>query len=433
MTLDRVDLSQDQMPRNWYNILPDLPEPMPTFKEPVDGPPSIENLKNLFTKAALDLEFSDKRWIKIPQEVLELYLRTGRPRPLYRARRLEKYLKTSARIYYKREDLAPTGSFKMNTTIPQTYYALKEGYREISVYTGAGQTGTAAAYAAALLDIKCTIFWVRHAYNLKPDRITYNKMLGANVIESPSNKTETGRSYYRRDPNHPGNLVLATAESFEYALKKDDAIATWGSRMNHVIIHQSIIGLETKKQLELIDERPDVLISCVGGGSNFSGLTFPFIKDHLNKKLEGVRFLGVESEVAPKLTRGTYRYDFAESSKMTPMMKMYTMGVDTPLPTIRAEGIRTNSISPALSLLRSEGIIEAVSYPADEVAVFEAAKTFLEVEGVLVAPETSYAVRAAMDQAIEARRKKEEKVIVVNLSGSGYLDLKAYGEVLKDL
>ena len=183
----------------------------------------------------------------------------------------------------------------------------------------------------------------------------------------------------------------------------------------------------------MIDERPDVLISCVGGGSNFSGLTFPFIKDRLATKLEGVRFLGVESQVAPKLTRGTYRYDFAEASKMTPMMKMYTMGVDTPLPTIRAEGIRTNSISPVLSLLRSKGIIEAVSYPADEVAVFEAARTFLEAEGVLVAPETSYAVKAAMDQAIEARKKEEERVIVVNLSGSGYLDLKAYGEVLQGL
>ncbi len=428
-----ITLSADDMPKEWYNIVPDLPEPLPPAKDPETEPSRIALLPKMYTKTCLELDASKERWIKIPEEVWNLYVHIGRPRPLYRATRLEQYLKTPARIYYKREDLAPTGSFKMNTTIAQAYFASKEGVTRLAVETGAGQTGTAFAYSAKVFGLKCTIYFVRFAYKLKPDRVTFMKMLGAEVLESPSDRTEIGRKYLREDNQHPGSIGIATAESLEDAIGREDTVATVGSSRNHVLLTQTIIGLETKRQLESINEKPDVMISCVGGGSNFYGFIAPYMRERLEGRVKDVRFLAVESEAAARLTNGEYRYDFTEPSKTTPLAKMYTLGVDTALPLIRGEGIRSTGTAPILSLLRKRGLIETVAYPKDEIAVFEAARTFLLVEGFLVAPESAYAVKAAIDEAIKAKEKNEEKVIAFNISGMGYLDFQGYREVLKDL
>ncbi|MFQ5819744.1 MAG: TrpB-like pyridoxal phosphate-dependent enzyme [Candidatus Heimdallarchaeota archaeon] len=428
-----VNLPVDDLPREWYNIVPDLPESLPPAKDPKTGPSLKALLPKMYTKMALELDKSTERWVKIPEEVLDIYIQIGRPRPLYRATRLEEYLKTPARIYYKREDLAPTGSFKMNTTIAQTYFAAKEGIQRLAVETGAGQTGTAFAYSAKVFGLKCTIYFVRFAYNLKPDRATYMKMLGAEVLPSPTNKTEIGKKYLETDPEHPGSIGIATAESLEDARNRDDTVATVGSAKNHVLLTQTIIGLETQKQFVSIDETPDVMISCLGGGSNFYGFIAPFLRDRLMGKMPDIRFLAAESEAAPRATKGEYSYDFAEPSKSTPMSKMYTLGVDTPLPLIRGEGIRSSGTAPILSMLRHKGIIDAIAYPTDEKAVFEAARIFLQTEGFLIAPESAYGVRAAIDEAIKAKKNNKEIIIAVNISGMGYLDFQGYREVLTDI
>ncbi|MCJ7505864.1 TrpB-like pyridoxal phosphate-dependent enzyme [Candidatus Bathyarchaeota archaeon] len=428
-----VNLSIDEMPKEWYNIVPDLPEPLPPAKDPEEGPSRIKQLENFYTKTSLELDASKERWIKIPEEVWELYVHVGRPRPLQRALRLERYLKTPARIYFKREDLSPTGSFKMNTTLAQAYFAAKEGVSRLAVETGAGQTGTAFAFSSKIFGLQCTIYFVRFAYNLKPDRATYMKMLGAEVLSSPTDRTEIGRTFLKKDPKHPGSIGIATAESLQDAASRDDTVATVGSSKNHVLLTQSIIGLETKKQLDSIDEKPDVMISCIGGGSNFYGFICAYLKERLDGRLKTVRFLGAESGASPRLTKGEYRYDFTEPSKSTPMAKVYTLGVDASLPLIRAEGIRSSSTAPILSLLRSKGMIDTRVYAIDEKDVFEAARTFLQVEGFLVAPESAYAVRAAIDEALEAKKKNEEKVIVFNVSGMGHVDFQGYREVLKDI
>lgn len=428
-----VNLSIDEMPKEWYNVVPDLPEPLPPAKDPEEGPSRIEQLENLYTKTSLQLDASKERWVKIPDEVWDLYVHVGRPRPLQRALRLERFLKTPARIYYKREDLSPTGSFKMNTTLAQAYFASKEGISRLAVETGAGQTGTAFAFASKIFGLQSTIYFVRFAYNLKPDRATYMRMLGAEVLPSPTNRTEIGRAFLKKEHEHPGSIGIATAESLEDAGSREDTVATVGSSKNHVLLTQSIIGLETKKQLDLIDEKPDVMISCVGGGSNFHGFICAYLKERLEGRLKDVRFVGVESAGAARLTDGEYRYDFTEPSKSTPMAKVYTLGVDTRLPLIRAEGIRSTSTAPILSLLRNKGMIDTRVYPIDEKVVFEAARTFLQVEGFLVAPESAYAVRAAIDEALEMKKRNEEKVIVFNVSGMGHIDFQAYREVLGDI
>jgi len=433
MEPNAINLSIDELPKEWYNIVPDLPEPIPPAKDPDEGPSRIKQLENFYARTSLQLDASKDRWIKIPEEIWDLYVHVGRPRPLQRALRLERYLKTPARIYYKREDLSPTGSFKMNTTLAQVYFSAKEGLSRLAVETGAGQTGTAFAFSSKIFGLQCTIYFVRFAYNLKPDRATYMRMLGAEVIQSPSNRTEIGRTFLRKDPNHPGSIGIATAESLQDAASREDTVATVGSSKNHVLLTQSIIGLETKKQLESIDEKPDIMISCVGGGSNFYGFISAYLKERLDGRLKDVRFLGVESAASPRLTKGEYRYDFTEPSKSTPMAKVYTLGVDTPLPLIRAEGIRSTSTAPILSLLRNKRIIDTRVYAVDEKDVFEAARTFLQVEGFLVAPESAYAVRATVDEALEAKKRNEEKVIVFNISGMGHLDFQGYREVLKDI
>ena len=376
----------------------------------------------------LKQESSDQRWIPIPEEVRDLYIQAGRPRPLYRARRLEKSLGLkNTRIYYKREDLSPTGSHKTNTALAQAYFAAKEGKDTLVTETGAGQWGTALSYAARLLDRECVVFWVRSVYDWKVDRRTLIKLFGATVHASPSKETEIGRKILAKTPKHPGSLGIAVSEGMEYTEKREGRVYCLGSVLNHVLMHQSIIGLETMKQFEMVDDEPDLIVACLGGGSNFGGIALPFVGEVLKEKRE-CEFLAAQSMAAPNLVKGEYRYDFGDVGEHTPLLMMYTLGHKIEMPPIKADGLRYHGAAPIVSLLRHLGIVKAKAYPADEKAVFQAAKIFLRSEGWLIAPESSHAVRAAIDEALENEQTGEEKVICMNISGHGFLDIPAYRE-----
>jgi len=424
----QVSLPVDELPRYWYNILPDLPEKLP---EPLDEDGRLEKLKDILIPQCLMQEYSSERWVKIPEEVWELYIRAGRPRPLHRAVGLEKILKTPARLYYKREDLSPTGSHKVNTALAQVYYAAESGFSRVVTETGAGQWGTAVAYAASLMGLRSTIYWVREAYEWKPERRRFMKLYGAEVLASPSDRTEFGRRMLKSDPNHKGTLGIAISEAAEDALKHPDTIYPVGSVLNYVLMHQTIIGLEVVKQLEVIGEVPDVMIGCLGGGSNFGGFTLPMIGKVLRREVDKkIRFMAAQSEAAPNLVKGVYQYDFPDTAQILPRIKGYTLTHSFIMPTIWAEGLRYHMASPIISYLKSIGLVEAVAYPKDEKAVFEAARMFIQAEGFLPAPESSYAIRAMIDEAVKAKETGEEKVIISNVSGHGFLDLEAYSRVL---
>ena len=430
MYKNQIRLSVDDLPTEWYNILPDLPEPLPPPKEPEEGPSRMEFLSKTMIGECLKQEFSDQRWIPIPEEVRELFVQAGRPRPLYRAKRLERYLKLkTTRIYYKREDLSPTGSHKTNTALAQAYFAAREGKDTLVTETGAGQWGTALSYAARLMGLNCVVFWVRSVYDWKVDRRTFMKLFGASVYASPSEKTKFGREIQSKYPNHPGSLGIAVSEGLEYTEEGEGRVYCLGSVLNHVLLHQSIIGLETIKQFEMVDDEPDLIVGCLGGGSNFGGITLPFIGEVLKGKRE-CEFLASQSMAAPSLVKGEYRYDFGDVAGHTPLLKMYTLGHQTEMPPIRADGLRYHAAAPIISSLRHHKIVKATSYPTDEKAVFEAAKIFLQSEGWLIAPESSYAVRATIDEALKNEKKGEEKVICMNISGHGFLDMLAYKEKL---
>lgn len=350
---------------------------------------------------------------------------------MYRAKRLEKHLKLQkVRLYYKREDLSPTGSHKVNTALPQAYYAAKEGKTTLVTETGAGQWGSALSYAATLMGQKCVVFWVRAVYNWKTDRRTLMNLLGAEVYASPSRETTVGRQLLSQNPVHQGSLGIAVSEGLEYAEAHESSVYCLGSVLNHVLIHQSIIGLETIKQFKLADDSPDLIVGCLGGGSNLGGIALPFAGEVLQKKRK-CEFLAAQSEAAPNLVEGEYRYDFGDVAEHTPLLKMYTLGHKTELAPIKADGLRYHAAAPLMSLLRNQNLLKAVAYPANEKAVFEAARTFLQTEGWLIAPESSYAVRAGIDEALKAEKAKEEKVICMNISGHGFLDLQAYKEKLQ--
>ncbi len=333
------------------------------------------------------------------------------------------------RLYYKREDLSPTGSHKVNTALAQAYYAAKEGKNTLVTETGAGQWGSALSYAASLMDLDCVVFWVRAVYNWKPDRRTLIKLLGADVHASPSSLTDMGRSLLAKDPNHPGSLGIAVSEGLEYAEDHDKSVYCLGSVLNHVLIHQSVIGLEAIRQFELVDDSPDLVIGCLGGGSNFGGIALPFAGEVLQKKRK-CEFLAAQSEAAPNLVKGEYRYDFGDMAEHTPLLKMYTLGHQADMMPIKADGLRYHAAAPLMSALKHHNILKAVAYPANERAIFEAARTFLQTEGWLIAPESSYAVRAGIDEALKAENASQEKVICMNISGHGFLDLQAYKEKL---
>jgi len=424
----QVILTQEEMPRQWYNILPDLPEPLPPPKDPETGESRIKALPEFLLGECLKQEFSNERWIDIPEELLDLYFQAGRPRPLFRAVNLEKRLDTPARMYYKGEFYSPTGSHKVNTALAQAYYAKKERYERLTTETGAGQWGTALAYGASLTGLKCTVYWVRAVHNWKNDRRGFMQLLGAEVYASPSNKTEVGKKLWGKNPNHPGSLGIAISEGIEDAKKDKRAIYCLGSVLNHVLMHQTIIGLETKKQFEKFDDYPDVVISCLGGGSNFGGFALPFMHDLL-KEGKKIKFVAAQSQAAPNL-QGEYKYDFADHGELTPLLKMYTLGHTKDMPPIKGDGLRYHGCSPIISLLRDKGYIDTVAYPQDEKEVFEKAKVFIQVEGFLPAPESAYSVACAIDEAMKCKKTGEKKVIAFNISGHGFMDIPGYREVL---
>lgn len=427
---NQISLPLDELPKKWYNVAADLSEPLPPPKEPENGPSRMEFLGRTMVGECLRQEKSKERWISIPEEVRELYIQAGRPRPLYRARRLERQLGLKKiRLYYKREDLSPTGSHKVNTALAQAYYAAKEGKTSLVTETGAGQWGSALSYAARLMGLKCVVFWVRAVFNWKNDRRTFMKLLGAMVHASPSKETKVGRELSAKNSNHPGSLGIAVSEGLEYASEHEGSVYSLGSVLSHVLIHQSVIGLEAIEQFKLVDDEPDLIVGCLGGGSNFGGIALPFAGEVLQGKRE-CEFLAAQSEAAPNLVKGEYRYDFGDVVGHTPLLKMYTLGHQAEMVPIRADGLRYHAAAPLVSALRHSGVVKAVAYPADERIVFEAARTFLQAEGWLIAPESAYAVRAGIDEALRTKRDGEEKAILMNISGHGFLDLEAYRDKL---
>lgn len=424
----QISLQPEEIPTQWYNILPDLPEPLPPPKDPEEGPSRIQNLPQLLIGECLKQEGSTDRWIDIPQELLELYIQAGRPRPLFRALSLEREIGTPARLYYKAEFYSPTGSHKVNTALAQAYYAKQEGYERLTTETGAGQWGTALAYGARLLGLRCTVFWVRAVYNWKSARRRFMQLLGAEVLASPSHKTESGRKLLEKDPNHPGSLGIAISEGLEDSGADKKAVYSLGSVLNHVLLHQTIIGLETKRQFELSGEYPDMVISCLGGGSNFGGFALPFVGDVLTQGKK-ITFIAAQSKVAPNL-QGKYEYDFADHAEITPMLKMYTLGHKLEMAPIKGDGLRYHGCSPIISLLRHLGYIETIAYPQNEKYVFDRAQLFLQTEGFLPAPESAYSIACAIDEAYKCKERNEEKVIAFNISGHGFMDMEGYGEVL---
>ncbi len=390
------------------------------------GPDSI--LFKIFPKELLRQETSTERWIPIPEEVREIY-RMWRPTPLFRARRLERMLKTPARIYFKYEGVSPTGSHKPNTAVAQAYFNMREGIERLTTETGAGQWGSALAFGCAMFDMKATVYMVRVSYDQKPHRRTLMELFGAEVYPSPSTNTEFGRRILKEDPDNPGSLGIAISEAIEDSLRDEKAKYSLGSVLNHVLTHQTVVGQEAKKQLEALDEYPDVVYGCIGGGSSFSGLFWPFYYDKVaGKAPKDVRFVAVESTACPSVSKGVYMYDHGDTARLTPLMKMHTLGHDFIPPPIHAGGLRYHGMAPTLCLLANEGIVEVEAY--NQVEVFEAASMFVRAEGILPAPEPAHAIRAAINEALRCRKTGEEKVILFLLCGHGHFDMMGYRKFL---
>jgi tryptophan synthase beta chain len=424
----RASQREEILPERWYNIVPDLPEPLPPPRRPDGSIISPKDLEAIFPRALIEQETSTERWIPIPEELRRIYLEMGRPTPLFRARRLEEALGTPARIYYKYEGVLPTGSHKINTALAQAYYNKLEGTRRLTTETGAGQWGSALALAGAVFGLKVRVYMVRVSYEQKPYRRIVMQTYGAEVVPSSSPYTEAGRRILEEDPNNPGSLGIAISEAIEDAVKNPDTKYSLGSVLNHVLLHQTVIGLEAKRQMEELGEYPDVVIGAVGGGSNYAGLAYPFVADRLAGKTE-TRFVAVEPRAAPSMTRGEYRYDYGDTAGLTPLLKMHTLGHRYIPPPIHAGGLRYHGVAPTLSILVKHGIVEPVAYRQTE--VFEAAVFFARTEGIIPAPESAHAVKAAIDEAVKAKKENEEKVILFNLSGHGLLDLKGYQDYLE--
>ncbi len=415
----KILLSERDLPKAWYNVQADLPKPLPPVIRPdTKKPIGPEDLAPIFPMGLIEQEVSPKRWVEIPEEVKQV-LSLYRPTPLHRAYNFEKALGTRAHIYYKNESFSPPGSHKPNTAIAQVYYNKKEGVKRITTETGAGQWGSALAFACKMFDVGCTIYMVKVSYEQKPYRRLLCQSWGAEMYPSPSSKTNFGRKVLEQDPDCPGSLGIAISEAIEDAATHDDTKYSLGSVLNHVLMHQTVIGLETEKQLHLIGEKPDVMIGCVGGGSNFAGLILPFIP----RKLDGekIRFVAVEPQSCPTLTKGLYKYDFGDTACTTPLLKMFTLGHTFIPPGIHAGGLRYHGAAPIVSHLLDLGLIEAVAYHQTE--CFQAGVLFARTEGFLPAPETCHAIKAVVE---EAKNAEDGKVIVFNYSGHGLLDLAAY-------
>jgi len=420
----KIFMCEDEMPRQWYNVMADLPTPLdPPLHPATQKPVTPDDLKAIFPMELIRQEMSPDRFIDIPEEVLDI-LRLWRPSPLYRAHRLEKALKTPARIYYKWEGVSPPGSHKPNTAVPQVYYNMKEGIERIATETGAGQWGSALAFATMLFGLQATVYMVRSSYTQKPYRKSMMQVWGAECIPSPSTKTNSGRAVLEKYPDTPGSLGIAISEAVEDAATHDNTNYSLGSVLNHVCLHQTVVGLEAREQMASVEAYPDVVIGCVGGGSNFAGVSFPFAGDKLTGKHPDVDIIAVEPASCPTLTKGLFTYDYGDVAGLTPLLKMYTLGHDFVPPSIHAGGLRYHGDSPILSRLVHDGVIRAVSYHQNE--VFEAAQTFARTEGIIVAPETSHAVKSVIDEALKCRQSGEVKTILFNCSGHGNFDMSAY-------
>ncbi|MCS7234315.1 MAG: TrpB-like pyridoxal phosphate-dependent enzyme [Synergistetes bacterium] len=425
----KVWLSKEEMPKRWLNISPYLPKPLdppldPQTREPI----SPEKLLAIFPEPIIAQEVSSDEWIDIPEEVLKVYT-LWRPTPLVRAENLEKYLGTPAKIFYKHEGVSPPGSHKPNTAVAQAYYNKISGVKRLTTETGAGQWGSSLAFATQFFGLGCEVYMVRASYKQKPYRRVLMEVWGASVFPSPSDRTRAGRSFFERDPEHPGSLGIAISEAIERALEDKHTKYSLGSVLNHVLLHQTIIGLEAELQMQKIGLYPDYVVGCVGGGSNFSGLAFPFLKHKITGDKPHTEFWAVEPEACPTLTKGEYRYDYGDTVGLTPLIKMYTLGADFVPPPIHAGGLRYHGDAPLLCSFYHHGLIKACAYSQRD--IFSAGVLFTKIEGILPAPESAHAVKKVIDLALECKEKKEEKVILFNLSGHGYFDLSAYDAYLK--
>jgi tryptophan synthase beta chain len=428
--ITKVVLPESEIPAAWYNILPDLPgDPTPPLHPATMEPVGPQDLAPLFPEALIMQEVSSDRFVDIPGPVLDV-LRQWRPSPLYRARRFERALGLGGkqRIYYKWEGVSPAGSHKPNTAVAQAYFNKQAGIRRLATETGAGQWGSALSYACSLFELECLVFMVKVSYEQKPYRRILMETWGATVHPSPSSTTAAGRGVLESNADSTGSLGIAISEAVEVAATNDDTSYSLGSVLNHVCMHQTVIGLEAKQQMELFEDVPDVVVGCVGGGSNFAGLSYPFAADVLTGDAR-TRFLAVEPEACPTLTRGKFAYDFGDAAGTTPLLPMYTLGHDFVPPPVHAGGLRYHGDAPVLCALVQKGIYDARAY--GQVPVFEAAVAFARAEGFLAGPEPAHAIRAAMDEALAAREADEERVILFNLCGHGHFDMSAYDAYLQ--
>ena len=422
----RILLGIDEIPKNFVNILPHLEQPLPPPLNPATNEPiEAEALMAIFPKECVMQEMCQDKTVPIPSEVREAFARFGRPTPIQRAFGLEAALKTTARIYYKREDVSPTGSHKLNTALTQSYFAAKEGVERYATETGAGQWGSAVSLASAYFGLQAMVYMVRISYQQKSYRGTMMRVYGADVVPSPSDRTKFGRSLLKEDPDHPGSLGIAITEALEDAMSREDTKYTLGSVLNHVLLHQTVIGQEAIMQMEIAEETPDYIVGCVGGGSNFAGLSFPFMIDERYKE---TKFIAVEPEACPTLSKGEYRYDFGDTGGMTPKLKMHTLGANFIPPKIHAGGLRYHGVAPVISALTLEGRIQPKAF--DQVEVLDAGMLFAQTEGIIPAPETAHAIKATIDLATQAKRRGEEQVILFNFSGHGHFDMTAYSSLM---
>jgi tryptophan synthase beta chain len=422
----KVVLPDREIPKQWYNIMADMPNlPKPPLHPGTKQPVGPGDLSPIFPMALIEQEMTTDRWIDIPEEVLDIYT-LWRPSPLYRAHRLEAALGTPAKIYYKYEGVSPAGSHKPNTSVPQAYYNKAAGIKRIATETGAGQWGSSMALAGTMFGLEVTVYMVRVSYDQKPYRRIAMETWGATVHPSPSTVTNSGRKMLEMDPNCSGSLGMAISEAVEDAATHDDTNYALGSVLNHVLLHQSVIGLEAKKQFELLGDYPDIIVGCCGGGSNLGGVSFPFLRDKIHGR--ELRVIAVEPSSCPTLTKGEFRYDFGDTAGLTPLMMMYTLGHDFMPPGIHAGGLRYHADSPLVCQLYHDQLIEAVAY--GQTGVFEAAIKFAKTEGIIPAPESSHAIKGAIDEALKAKEEAKQKTIFFNLSGHGYLDLTAYADYM---
>ncbi len=424
--LTKIILPEEKLPKFWYNVQADMPNPLaPPLNPKTLEPLTPDDLEPIFAKELIRQEASTERYIEIPQEVRELF-KQFRPSPLYRAHALEKALDTPARIYYKYEGVSPVGSHKFNSAIPQVFFNKAQGIKRITTETGAGQWGTALSLACKYFGLEAVVYMVKVSYYQKPYRRSIMELYGGTCIPSPSDTTESGRNVLAKEPDSPGTLAIAISEAVEEALKRDDTNYSLGSVLNHVCVHQSIIGQEARLQLEMVDDYPDIVIGCCGGGSNFAGIAFPFIPDKIAGK--NIRLLAVEPTACPSLTKGVFAYDYGDLLGLVPVTKMYTLGHDFTPSGIHAGGLRYHGAAPLLSQLYHDGLIEAAAVKQNP--TFEAAILFAQNEGIVPAPESAHAIRATIDEALKAKEEGVSKTILFNLSGHGQIDLYSYDRYL---